>query len=590
MMISFIHKIPMFCVKTILSNLRFVFFMLLLGSYGILVADQCIYLPFYIRLFFELFLDIYLLCLFFICIPKRIRPFLKFIFSFFIYICFISDFFCLTYLDTTISPSLIQLLYETNSNEIENFASSYVEPELLLSPVGGVLFLGLLHLFSLGVHLNVRRHQYSLGILACFLLTVGMISSIRNKNYLFILFSAESVDDVECRLAHDNWVSRSLYTPVHRLFFSCYVNMLSMRQLDRLAEIYDEIHISKCQPLTKNVVLIIGESYNKHHSQLYGYQHETTPRQVIRAKQSDLYVFKDAVTPFNLTSDVFKNMFSTNDLSKHQSWTDYPLFTQVFHKAGYNVTFITNQYVKGQGNEFFDFSGGMFLNNAKIELTQFNHRNRYQYSDDIRLLQELDSIRRYEKENNLTIIHLMGQHFYYRNRFPYDAAVFSLSDYSRNDISEKEKQIIADYDNATRYNDYVVDEIIKRYERENAIVIYLADHGEECYDGLKVSGRVHSPMLSPLVVKNEFQIPLWIWCSKDFRENNKVIVSNISKAVQKPFFSDDLPHMLLSIGGIECNYYHSENDILNPNYKIGKKRLLRGVHDYSLIMRKRSIN
>ena len=59
---------------------------------------------------------------------------------------------------------------------------------------------------------------------------------------------------------------------------------------------------------------------------------------------------------------------------------------------------------------------------------------------------------------------------------------FGNKDYNRPQLTTDEIEIVKDYDNATYYNDYVINQIISLFEQEEAIVIYLSDHGEECFD------------------------------------------------------------------------------------------------------------
>ena len=51
---------------------------------------------------------------------------------------------------------------------------------------------------------------------------------------------------------------------------------------------------------------------------------------------------------------------------------------------------------------------------------------------------------------------------------------------------------MAHYDNATRWNDEVVDRILSNFANEDAVVVYFSDHGEEVYDGsISLYGRIH---------------------------------------------------------------------------------------------------
>ena len=70
------------------------------------------------------------------------------------------------------------------------------------------------------------------------------------------------------------------------------------------------------------------------------------------------------------------------------------------------------------------------------------------------------------------------------SRFPAEAGYFtadSIPEYSTSGLrrSRDERRIVADYDNAVRYNDRVVGEILDRCRTRDAVVVYLSDHGED---------------------------------------------------------------------------------------------------------------
>ena len=64
----------------------------------------------------------------------------------------------------------------------------------------------------------------------------------------------------------------------------------------------------------------------------------------------------------------------------------------------------------------------------------------------------------------------------------YPILTCQISTTTKASLSDAEQQSVADYLNATRYNDLVVDHIIRLFEKRNAIVLYFADHGEEVYN------------------------------------------------------------------------------------------------------------
>ncbi len=106
-------------------------------------------------------------------------------------------------------------------------------------------------------------------------------------------------------------------------------------------------------------------------------------------------------------------MLSTHVVGEKGEWCDYPLFPEVFRKAGYNVTFITNEFLPQAKEAVYDFSGGFFLNNPELSKLQFDSRNTQLHALDDGLLKDYDDGLKEAETNsdhNLTIFHLMGQH------------------------------------------------------------------------------------------------------------------------------------------------------------------------------------
>ena len=105
---------------------------------------------------------------------------------------------------------------------------------------------------------------------------------------------------------------------------------------------------------------------------------------------------------------------------------------------------------------------------------------------------------------------------------------------------------MTDYDNAVLYNDSVVDLIVKQFEREDAIVIYMPDHGEECYEENRgIVCRNHSAAIDYPLTKYEFEIPFWIWCSRTYITRHPDIYRQVLDARNRRFMTDALPHLLL---------------------------------------------
>ena len=536
----------------------------------------------------ELFFDLYILCFLLMWIPERVRRWVRWVVAILLYAVALVDMFCYVRFESTLTPTMLMLAQETDGRETSEFFRSYVGWNLLTTKVGWIVLILVIHVvWSLLVCRLKKRVEVSktvlskcfalLGALALVTFVWSVIEVWPNKASTLRLFSHDNIGEVEHDLTRRD--AATLYLPVWRLAFSVYANHLAGKQIDQLAVARKQISIDSCTFRTPNIILIIGESYNKYHSQLYGYDKQTSLRQLLRAQDSTLIVFTDVVACWNLTSFAFKNFLSLHAIGDKGDWCDAPLFPEVFRKAGYKVTFLTNQFMSKANEKVYDFSGGFFLNNPDLSACMFDERNPHLFRYDEGLLN-------LQAPTGLVIFHLMGQHVDYVARFPKQQRKFTIADYNRPDLDKAQLTCLADYDNATAYNDSVVDAIIRRYEQQDAVVIYMPDHGEECFNPpYKFHGRLHSAKIDLRLAREEFEIPFWIWCSPKNRELHPDIYEAVKAARTRPFMTDNLPHLLLSLAGIHTRAYRPDYDLLSPQYNNLRPRRLKNQTDYNQLLK-----
>ena len=591
--------------QPIKDNASFFFFMYLIGilvSYAELPTnnpDAAVYS----NLWLELFLDLYVICIILTLFPLKIRRWIRAFLYIIAYCTSLTDLFCWVKFQSTLNPSMLLLVGETDEREASEFFSSYFTSDLIFSSVGLLLLVMLIHIlttflkkvklspaisYKVTVAKQIINHSHHiLGGVCLVFLGWAIESSAHNKKEMVQMFSLDTIGSVEHELTTSDCAQ--FYLPVYRLAFSIFSNELASQQVDRLIEAKDKMSVDSCSFKSPNIVLIIGESYGKLHSQQYGYFMPTTPRQIKREKSGLLVPFSDVVAPWNLTSFVFKNVFSLHVVGEKGEWCDYPLFPSLFRKAGYHVTFITNQFLPKAKQAVYDFSGGFFLNNPELSAAMFDSRNQQLYRFDRGLLDDYDkNQQQHNTDHNLIIFHLLGQHVKYNQRFPSDRRHFKAEDYEkkRADLNGKQRNVLADYDNAVLYNDSIVDAIISRFEDKEAIIIYMPDHGEECYEGNRgFICRNHSAAIDYDLAHYEFEIPFWIFCSYKYAAKHPDIYKEILGAKNRRFMTDALPHMLLYLAGIHTKDYHAEYNILSPQYNEMRPRILKNTTDYDKLTR-----
>ena len=562
-------------IKPIERNSLFFVFMLLVGAI-MNVSHRNIFG------YVELTADVYFICFLLNLSPRVLHHGLQVMLSCIVYVIAIIDACCKTLFDTPITPTMVLLAQETTGREATEFFSQDLKPQLLYSVADVIVLLAVCHAVMVIRKVKIPIYYLKQPFIASALmltLVIGACLSVYDKVQLY---SSKNLSELEAAVTNG---FAHIYHPVERVVYGLYSNHLIAKQVDRVILANRQIRVNSCEFTSPIIVLIIGESANRHHSQLYGYPLSTTPRQLALMKGKDsLAVFTDVVSPWNLTSRVFKQIFSLQSVGVKGDWSNYTLFPAVFKKAGYHVSFLSNQFPYGINytpDWTNNLSGGFFLNHPQLNKQMFDYRNTNIHEYDEELLNDYKNIGIKEK-SQLIIFHLLGQHFQYSLRCKSNMKRFGTNDYPRTDLTKEEKQTIADYDNATLYNDYVLSKIIEQFKDKEAIVIYLSDHGEDCYGkDVQMAGRLtEAEQIDIKKYHEEFEIPFWIWCSTTYRRKHHKIFIETLQARNNKFMTDDLPHLLFYLAGIKTKDYKTERNLISPYFNNARHRLVLRNIDY----------
>lgn len=528
----------------------------------------------------------YLLCVF-VYLFSKLRT-IKIVFKTFVYtllvILDIVEFYLLYYFGMRISPFAGQLLLETNGNEASDFISTYV-----LSLPG---FFICLSMITVGILIIYAEHRYSKCAwrklsnsyyIAFFFLAFLIYMGIRSRRYSmkFVqLFSVETQGEL------GGLIEGFPANPLAETMLTI-KSVTLMDEAEKVAANISKVKVDSCSGLSPRIILILGESFNKRHSSLYGYPLATNPKLEKRKEAGGLFVFTDVISAFNSTSATIQYLLSTRSAEPGNYWTEEPLFPMFFRKAGYKVFWLDNQLVNDKGS-MFDFLCSYYLNKREVEEACFDIRNNQLYAHDMDFLAEWKKVSHLQTDRDFVFFHLWGQHLWAGSRFPQtpENLCFTADSIDRPDLEEKYRKEIADYDNATRYNDSVVDSIFSFFNDQEAIAIYISDHGEEINDYRTHVGRSHELPLKSDPVRCQFEVPMFVWCSPKYIEAHPDVVERIKRAVDKPFMTDDMSHVLFDLAGIKSPFYQETKSVLSDQYQPRSKRsLLLGEGAYEEIVR-----
>ena len=501
---------------------------------------------------------------------KRLSAVLEFLFhaAIFAYSC--SSIFLILTFDLRWNSLTFQILRETNGGEVGGFINAYILTWRCVS-----LFLIFL-VFALAdwkaiPALSHRLPARLFGVVPNVIFGSVAVAFLTEWRFFSADFDANY-------FRSDKFIQRTSLWKLNQSWLQ-YNDFLA--DFERCADSQSDLRIDSVSFRSPNIVVVIGESFIRRHSSLYGYGLPTNPQ---LADEPDLTVFSDVVSPVNATTMSFQYFMSMAQTDDTLKWADTPFFPAFFKSVGYNVIFYSNQYVQEGDVNFFDASAG-FFNQPRVQNQLFDVRNHHRYAFDDEMIDDYEK-NRSELEadgNNLVIFHLVGQHSPAVERYPSYETFFAPEDIDRSDLDEAERSQIAQYDNAVRYNDKVVAHIIDLFRDRDCILLYFADHGEEMYDCRRSAGRKFDFDTNPDVARCQLEVPFLIWTSAEYGQNHPDVVERIKCARNHPAMLDALPHLLLYLGGIHSQWYKPENNLLDASYNIGRKRYITGGRDYDVI-------
>ena len=511
------------------------------------------------------------------CLSNKIEKLYRFFVYGLLLSLFIINVFLLLNFSTMLSPSIVMLIAETNASETTDFFRAYLTGYRSFISYMIVVLTIIYIVFTEKFFLpKVTNKKVALFLsLICFYMFQRSVSPICVFSNLF---SCQNLTEAELW-----YLSYPVNTnTITNYVYSAFVTHLSEKEMGDA--IQKTLSVKEKPETTKdtNIILVIGESFCKHHSNLYEKRGFTTnPKLQKEVDAGNLFLFNNVISPYNLTSFVIRNLFSVNSIMDHENWTDYPAFPILFKKAGYNVFFWDNQRTFGKA-DVSDFSIASYLFGSQIVKTSYTAYNQRVFPYDGQLIEDFFNHVKVHGEKNLIIFHLMGQHTMPDMRYPKGCGfdVFTKDSIQRSDLDDRRKKQIAHYENATLYNDWVVDEIIKKFVNYNAVVVYFSDHGEELYDFRDRYGRTQEKEKTSDMLKYQYEIPFMIWCSDGFKYRNPDVVKNIMLARDYPFMNDNVCQILMGLVGMKTKYYHSERNLISPFFKPYPHRIVQNNVNY----------
>ena len=438
---------------------------------------------------------------------KVLQPVFGFIIS--LYACLLA--FCWYRFGTTVDKGMIALVTGTNNAEATEFFHAYITPLTI------VLFTMAVLLVFVGF-LWFSRHQFPI--------------TKRTMKWLgfFTLLCC-------CGLGYSFYTLPGRIEGIMRTEQKNLADYLQHPEMIATSESHPDV-----------VMIIIGESFSRSHSSLYGYDKITNPRLQQQRDSGNLIVFSDPVAPATHTAESFKYFMTTfSHETTDKDWFQCLTLPEALAASGYHTAWFSNQAASG----WYDNVSAAFAALCDtVHYTTTPEDGEQGAKPDGILLSCIASYVPSAVRMAL-FVHLMGQHVDFEQRYPPTFNHFTESQYANR--PSHQRRDYATYDNATLYNDYVVDSLFSSLEGMNAVALYFSDHAMDFYESAD-DYCSHSNDNNPASHQAGLKIPFVVYTTARYRDANPLVVQQLEEMAAKPYYVEHLPDLILQLTGYKVKH------------------------------------
>lgn len=311
------------------------------------------------------------------------------------------------------------------------------------------------------------------------------------------------------------------------------------------------------------IILIIGESSRYSSWGINGYARNTSPK---LAKRENLISFTNTVTGAYATENAVPLILTGVGAPNFESHYKTQGIIGAFKEAGFDTYWLSNQ----PGDK----------GNIKVHAIEAEHL--YNFMADKTKDKDMDMVDNLKKviampaDRKFIILHTMGSHFDYSDRYPDSFDFFKPSNKTiRSKVNDlKFKHVLVNsYDNSIRYSDAVLDTIISMAKSQNnfASVVYISDHGEDLLDD-KNNFTYHINAMPPS--RYIGHIPFFVWYSPQVEKKYPEKIVNLKLHKDAATSSQNVIYTLTSLAGISYPTQLPAMNLTSPGFKNNPQMLL----------------
>lgn len=300
--------------------------------------------------------------------------------------------------------------------------------------------------------------------------------------------------------------------------------------------------------------------------QLYGYYRKTNP--LLEEIKDNLILFDSVISP-DVHTILALDKILTFSSHKEPNKTPNISVVQLANMAGFTTYWISNQRPVGIHESISTqiataAKKRFFL--ATDDYMEINYDNK--------VLPVLKEVLNDSVSKKMIFIHLIGTHGKYKYRYPESFNFFNDTLVASKNNSKHAIQEINDYDNAIRYNDYIVRSIINQVKskNENSYVLYFSDHGDEVYDTINYRGH-NSYFATPAM----HEVPFILWFSETYK--NVHPENTLKNYSIRRYSLENFIHSFATLSGISFDKLDNTKSIFSK-YFTKHQRIIKNNIDY----------
>lgn len=308
------------------------------------------------------------------------------------------------------------------------------------------------------------------------------------------------------------------------------------------------------QTFTKpaTVIMVIGESASMDFMSAYKHtEHDTTPWMREESSKPSCILFKHAYTSWGQTVPALERALTEKNQYNDKEFNESVTILDLAKKAGYTTYWFSAQGKVGNADTPITMVARTADHSEWLEDSLANTDSRKYDGDLLPYLKQVDP-----KQNNFVIIHIMGSHDSYNNRYP--------ADFTRWGTPGKYEPVV-DYDNSLAYTDKVLQDLYN-YSKDNLnlqVFMYFSDHGA---DPLHRRHPDHAPF-------EGLRIPMFLYLGDNYRSLYPDTVATLRSHADSYFTNDLMYETMAGILNIKSSRCDETGSLASPTYKYTRETL-----------------